>query len=59
MSPIGNSFFNVLGLVVILAIVAATVGGSNSSKVIQSMGNAFSGSIQAALGHTVSGNTTA
>lgn len=49
----GNSLFNVLGLIVILAIVAAVVGGSNSSKVIQSMGSAFSGSIQAALGHTV------
>ena len=47
----GNSLFNVLGLIVILAIVAAVVGGSNSSNVINSMGSAFSGSIAAALGH--------
>ena len=49
----GDKFFNVLGLIVVLAMVAVTVGSSQSSGVISSMGSAFSGSIQAALGHSV------
>lgn len=48
-----NGIFNVLGLIVALAMVAVIVGGKNSSSVIKNMGSAFSGSIQAALGNKV------
>lgn len=41
---------NVLGLIVIVALVAVVVGGKNSAKVISSLGTAFAGSIQAATG---------
>lgn len=41
---------NILGMIVILAMIAVVVGGKNSAKVIKSLGDAFAGSIQAAAG---------
>jgi hypothetical protein len=46
----GNGIFNVLALIVVLSMVAVAVGSANTKGVIQSMGDAFSGSIDAAIG---------
>lgn len=46
----GDRVFNVLGAIVTVALVTTVVSRPNSAKVITSMGNAFSGSIRAALG---------
>lgn len=51
----GDKMFNVLGLIVAVALVTAIVGGAHSANVINSMGEAFSGSIDAALGKTNKG----
>jgi len=48
---VGEKVFNILGAIVVVAAITAVVGGKNSSKVIKSMGDAFTGSIHAALGH--------
>jgi hypothetical protein len=45
-----NSFFDILGAVVILAIVTDIVTSTNSAKIVTSSGNAFSGIIHSALG---------
>lgn len=45
-----SSFMDVLALIVTVAMVTTVVSHPDSSKVITSMGNAFSGSIRAALG---------
>jgi len=42
--------FNVLGLIVGVAAITAIVSHPASASVITSLGNAFSGSIRAALG---------
>lgn len=47
----GDKFFNVLGSIVTVALVTAIVSRPNSAAVIRSMGDAFSGSIRAALGN--------
>lgn len=46
----GDKFANVLGAIVTVAAITAVVRSKNASKVIQAFGNAFSGSIRAALG---------
>lgn len=47
----GDKALNVVGAIVAVAAITAVVGGKNSSKVIKAMGDAFTGSIHAALGH--------
>lgn len=42
--------FNLLGAIVTVALVTAIVSRRNSANVITAFGNAFSGSITAALG---------
>lgn len=46
----GDRVFNVLGAIVTVALVTTIVSRPTSAQVITSMGNAFSGSIRAALG---------
>lgn len=46
----GDSLFNVLGAIVVVALVTAIVSQPASAQVIQAMGEAFAGSIRAALG---------
>ena len=46
----GDKVFNVLGTIVTVALVTTIVSRPNSAKVIKAMGDAFSGSIRAALG---------
>lgn len=45
-----DKLFNVAAAIVTVALVTTIVSHSNSAKVIQAMGNAFSQSIRAALG---------
>lgn len=47
----GDKLFNVLGAIVTVALVTAVTTNPNSSRVIKGLGDAFSGSIRAALGH--------
>ena len=47
----GNQLFNVLGAIVTVALVTTIVSRPNSATVIRAMGDAFSGSIRAALGN--------
>ncbi len=46
----GNQLFNVLGAIVTVALVTTIVVHPASSQVITAGGNAFAGSIRAALG---------
>jgi hypothetical protein len=46
----GDRFFNVLGAIVTVALVTTIVSRPTSATVIKSMGDAFAGSIRAALG---------
>ncbi len=46
----GDRVFNVLGAIVTVALVTAIVSRPTSASVIRAMGDAFAGSIQAALG---------
>lgn len=46
----GDRVFNILGAIVVVAGITAVVSNANAAKVIGSMGDAFSGSIRAALG---------
>lgn len=46
----GDRLFNVLGAIVTVALVTTIVSRPTSAQVIRSMGEAFSGSIRAALG---------
>lgn len=41
---------NILGLIVVLAMVATLVGSKNTAKDVNALGGAFSGSIRAATG---------
>jgi len=43
--------FNVLGAIITVALVTTIVSNKNSAAVIKSFGDAFSGSIKAAMGH--------
>lgn len=52
----GDKALNIIGLIVVVAIITAVVKSKNSSSVINSMGSAFSGSISAALGNSVTGS---
>lgn len=46
----GDRIFNVLGSIVTVALVTTIVSRPQSAQVIRAMGNAFSGSIRAAMG---------
>lgn len=46
----GDKVFNVAGMIVVVALVTTVVRNQNSAKVIKGIGDAFSGSIRAALG---------
>lgn len=46
----GDKAFNILGMIVTVAMVTTVVTNKNSVEVIKAMGGAFSGSIKAALG---------
>lgn len=46
----GDKVFNILGAIVTVALVTAIVSQPNSSSVIKNLGDAFAGSIRAALG---------
>jgi hypothetical protein len=46
----GDKDFNVLGAIVTVALVTTVVSRPQSAQVIRAMGEAFSGSIRAALG---------
>jgi hypothetical protein len=48
--------FDVLILIVVVAIVVAIVTHSESATIINSLGSSFSNSITAALGNTTSGS---
>lgn len=45
-----ESIINVLGAIVTVALVTTIVSHPQSAEVIRSLGNAFSGSIKAAMG---------
>lgn len=47
----GDKLFNVMGAIVTVALVTTIVSRPNSARVIKAMGDAFSGSIRAALGN--------
>lgn len=51
----GDRLFNLLGAIVTVALVTAIVSRKNSATVIKAMGDAFSGSIKAALGGVTHG----
>jgi len=46
----GDRLFNVLGAIVTVALVTTIVSRPQSARVIRAMGDAFAGSIRAALG---------
>lgn len=46
----GDKLINVLGLIVVVAMITAVVSRRNSSRIIRAFGAAFSNSIRAALG---------
>jgi hypothetical protein len=46
----GDGLFNVMGAIVTVALVTTIVSRETSATVIRAMGDAFSGSIRAALG---------
>lgn len=46
----GDKVFNVLGAIVTVALVTTVVSRSTSASVIRAMGDAFRGSILAAMG---------
>lgn len=46
----GDKAFNVIGSIVTVALVTAIVSQPNSARVISAFGDAFAGSIRAALG---------
>lgn len=46
----GDKMFNVLGSIVTVALVTTIVSRPTSASVIRAMGDAFGGSIRAALG---------
>lgn len=49
----GDQLFNVMGAIVTVALVTTIVARPNSAVVIRAMGDAFAGSIRAALGQGV------
>lgn len=46
----GDRVFNVMGAIVTVALVTTVVSRPQSARVIKAMGDAFAGSISAALG---------
>jgi hypothetical protein len=42
--------FNILGLIVVVALVTTLVAHKNTSDVVKAFGSAFSGSLRAAMG---------
>jgi hypothetical protein len=47
---VGDKLFNVMGAIVTVALVTTIVSRPTSAQVIRAMGDAFGGSIKAALG---------
>lgn len=47
----GEGLFNVMGAIVTVALVTTIVSRPTSAAVIKAMGDAFAGSIRAALGN--------
>lgn len=47
----GDKVFNVLGAIVTVALVTTVVSRPTSASVIRAMGDAFGGSIRAAMGN--------
>ena len=45
-----DKFFNILGAIVTVALVTVIVSSPQTAQVIGAMGNAFTGSIRAAMG---------
>lgn len=45
-----DSVFNIMGLIILLAVIVAVVTHKESANIIKSFGSAFSGSVSAALG---------
>lgn len=43
-----DQFFNILGSIVTVALVAVVVSSPNMARIIQAFGNAFAGAINAA-----------
>lgn len=48
----GNRIANIIGLIVVVAMITAIVSRKNSAAIIRAFGQAFSTSIRAALGRT-------
>jgi hypothetical protein len=46
-----DSIFDVMGGIVLVALCTTLVTSPNTARIVSSMGNAFSGSIKAALGN--------
>lgn len=46
-----NNIFNVAGLIVLTGLVTTIVTSRNTASQITAVGNAFSGSLQAAMGN--------
>lgn len=46
-----NTIINVLGAIVTVALVTTVVANPGSSGVIRALGDAFSGSMRASMGH--------
>ena len=46
----GNKIANVIGLLIVVAMITAVVSRRNSASIIRAFGQAFSSSIRAALG---------
>lgn len=46
----GDKILNVVGAIVTVALVTTVVSRSESARIVESLGNAFSGSLRAAMG---------
>lgn len=45
-----DKFFNILGLIVTVGLVTVLVSSAQTAQIIGAMGNAFTGSLRAAMG---------
>jgi hypothetical protein len=48
----GNRIANIVGMIVIVAMITAVVSRRNSAAIIRAFGQAFSSSIRSALGNS-------
>lgn len=46
-----DRIFNLLGAIVVVALVTTVVAHPNSAKVVSALGSTFAGSLRAAQGH--------